>query len=217
MNMNEIIIRPYSKSDRQAVRDIAYETAFLGDSARIYFDDKELLADILTLYFTDYQPESCFAAVLNHEVIGYLLGSKNISLLPKYLNWKFNLKLLFKAFRRNVFFRAKNLIFLINLIKSYLKGEFKSPDFSKDFPAVLHVNIRENYRNQGLGSRLIELYLAYLKKEGVAGVHFSTLSDKAAHFYEKSGFSLLYKTKRSYFKNILHRDVVCYTYGKRFS
>lgn len=215
--MHEIIIRPYSKEDRQSIRDITYETAFLGDSAEIYFDDKELLADILTLYFTDYQPESCFAAVLNNEVIGYLLGSKDISLLPQYFNWKFNLKLLLKAFRRNVFFRTKNLLFLINLIKSYLKGEFKSPDFSKDFPSVLHINIRENYRNQGLGSRLIKLYLEYLKKENVLGVHFSTLSDKAARFYEKSGFVLLHKTKRSYFRNILHKDVTCYTYGKKIT
>ncbi|MFH1440960.1 MAG: GNAT family N-acetyltransferase [Candidatus Omnitrophota bacterium] len=215
--MEEIIIRPYSKEDRELVRDIAYETAFLGDSADIYFDDKELLADILTLYFTDYQPDSCFVAVSNNEVIGYLLGSKDISLLSKYFNWKIIFKLLFKAIRRNVFLKTKNTVFLINLIKSLLKGEFKSPDFSKDYPAVLHVNIKENYRNQGFGSRMIDLYLQYLKKENVSGVHFSTLSDKAAHFYEKLGFVLLHKTKRSYFKNILHRDVTCYAYGKKIT
>ncbi len=210
--MEGIIIRPYSKEDRQAVRDIAYETAFLGDSANIYFDGKEVLADILTLYFTDYQHESCWAAVVNNEVIGYLLGSK-----ANFLNWEIILKLFFKAVRSNVFFKAKNLFFLFNLIKSYFKGEFKSPDFSKDYPAVLHINIKENYRNQGLGARMIDMYLQYLKKENVAGVHFSTLSDKAARFYERLGFTLLHKSKRSYFQNILHRDVACYTFGKKIT
>lgn len=213
--MEEVIIRPYSKEDRESVRSIAYETAFLGDSADIYFDDKELLADILTLYFTDFQPESCFVAVLSNEVIGYLLGAKDIRLMSKHFNWKAIFGLLFKTVRRNVFFKAKNMVFLVNLLKSYLKGEFKSPDFSKDYPAVLHINIKENYRNHGLGSRMIASYLEYLKKEVVSGVHFSTLSDKAANFYEKTGFMLLHKSKRSYFRNILHRDIICCTYGKK--
>ncbi len=124
-------------------------------------------------------------------------------------------KLLIKAATRNMFFSWKNLAFIGNCMISLLKGEFQSPDFSRDYPAALHVNIQKDYRNQGAGRLLIGAYLDYLVKEKIKGVHFATLSEKAARFYEKLGFILLYKRKRSYLQDILRNDIFCSVYGKK--
>jgi GNAT superfamily N-acetyltransferase len=209
--MEDTVIRPYRSSDRVSVRQIAYDTAFLGNSGSAFFDDQELLQDYLTAYFIDYEPESCFVAVSGSGVIGYIIGAKDTKINRKGLFGK----LLFKAISRNIIFRKKSSAFIFNCLKSFLKGEFKAPDFSRAYPATLHINIAEGFRNQGLGAKLIAVYLDYLKKEKVKGVHFATLSDRAANFYDRLGFVLLHKGKRSYLNNILHKDMFCYIYGKK--
>lgn len=213
--MQKIIIRPYQNNDRIFVKEIAYDTALLGDPADPFFEGEEIFSDFLTTYFIDYEPGSCFISEVDNKPVGYLLGAKDSIVLNKVSNSRIIPKLLIKAVAGNVFLNRKNLIFIGNCIKSWLKGEFKSPDFSLDYPAVLHVNIQKEYRNQGLGSKLIAAYLDYLVKEKVKGVCLATLSDKAALFYEKLGFVLLYKRKRSYFKDILHKDIFFYIYGKK--
>lgn len=60
--MDNIIIRPFRKDDRESVRRISCETAFWGKNRKNIFADDEILADALTMYFTDYEPESCFVA-----------------------------------------------------------------------------------------------------------------------------------------------------------
>jgi len=40
------------------------------------------------------------------------------------------------------------------------------------------------------------------------------MSDRAANFFLSVGFTQLYKGRRSYFRNILHRDVPLYIFGK---
>lgn len=213
--MEEVIIRTYNEKDYQAVREIAYDTAFLGDSANSFFDDRELLEDFLTAYFIDYEPESCFVAEIKGIVIGYLIGLKNTHAVSVFSRFKIFLKLLHRAITNNIIFRRKSMLFVINCIKSFIKGEFKAPDFSKDYPATLHINIKEDFRNRGIGEKLINTYLNYLVKEKIKGIHFATLSERAAHFYRKLGFVLLYECRRSYFRNILHKNVIYYVFGKK--
>ena len=64
----QYLIRPYQKEDRPSVRRISCETAFLDADLHDFFSDEEILADALTLYFTDYEPESCFVAELEEQI-----------------------------------------------------------------------------------------------------------------------------------------------------
>ncbi|HQP91597.1 MAG TPA: GNAT family acetyltransferase, partial [Candidatus Omnitrophota bacterium] len=73
--MNDITVRKFSPGDRQAVRDIAWDTAFMGETASVFFDDKEILCDFLTEYFTDFEPDPFFVAESGGRVVGYLAGS----------------------------------------------------------------------------------------------------------------------------------------------
>ncbi len=213
--MPEYSIRPYKKEDRSYVRNIACDTAFIGEAAEAFFAGREILADFLTLYFTDHEGQSCFVAEKEAEVIGYIFGAKSEKVLKKISTIKILPKLLFKALISGVIFKKKNSVFFFHCFLSFLKGEFKMPDFSQTYPAVLHINLKENFRNLEIGSQLINTYLNYLNKEKIKGVHLSTLSPKAALFFEKHGFNLLHQGKRSYFRYILNKDSSIYCYGKR--
>ncbi|MDD2689557.1 MAG: GNAT family N-acetyltransferase [Candidatus Omnitrophica bacterium] len=213
--MEEIIIRRYKKIDRPFVREIAWDTAFIGKPADVFFEDKDILMDFLTQYFTDYEPQSCFIAESNNLVMGYLIGAKGVSLLKDIFQFKIFPKLLIKVIKRGTLFRKKNIIFIFNCFLSFLRREFQMPDFNTAYPAILHINIRANFRNLNAGSRLIAAYLNYLSQEKIPGVHLATMSDEAGEFFRKQGFIPLHKGKRSYFRYILQKDLPLYIYGKK--
>jgi GNAT superfamily N-acetyltransferase len=211
-----ILIRKFNVHDRLDVRRISCETAFLENAGRSLFDS-EILADSLTLYFTDYEPGSCFVAVDNDRVVGYLTGASDIAMMNRIIMRRIAPGLIFKALRKGIFLRENNNIFLLNLLMSYIKGEFFMPDFSKKFPAILHINIDKNHERQGVGSRLIGQYLNFLRTKGVFGVHLCTISERGKTFFMKQGFSILFQGKRSYLRRYVKKNIPCYILGRMLS
>lgn len=211
----EVVIRRFQARDREEVRSITYNTAFMGEPASVFFEGKELICDGLTLYFTDYEPESCFVAETEGKVVGCLIGAKDKAASEKIINHKIAPRLLRNAVASGALFRHKNFIFISRLLSGVIGGEFKAPDVTKGYPATLHINIESGYCGLNIGSQLIAAFLDYLKQEKIEGVHLATMSDKAAEFFRRLGFNLLHKGKRSYFRHILHRDVPLYIYGRK--
>ncbi|MBF0330522.1 MAG: GNAT family N-acetyltransferase [Candidatus Omnitrophica bacterium] len=210
-----VIIRKFAVKDRTAVRQISCSTALMGDPSSAFFDDDEIFADALTLYFTDYEPESCFVGECDGRVVGYLIGAKDVKRMNKVTGQKIILYLLMKALRRGTLLSGRNWRFFFHVFLSAVKGELTAPSFSKDYPAALHINVMKGYRTDGVGSRLIDAYLNYLKAAGIAGVHFSTMSEGGSQFFKKKGFQLLFDGRRSYFKYFLGKDVLLHIYGMR--
>ena len=211
------VIRPYGPQDRPAVRRICCETALMGEPSSLFFDDDELFADALTAYFTDYEPGSCFVAERDQDVVGYLLGAKDVGRMEKIFADKILVPLLMKAMRRGTLFRRKNAAFLSRVLFGFVKGEFRAPDFSKEYPATLHINITKACRGAGIGARLINAYLDYVRAQAVRGVHCATMSDAAGRFYRKQNFRLLFQGERSCFRHLLGRNVPIAVYGTRVS
>jgi GNAT superfamily N-acetyltransferase len=213
--MSDFIIRPYQSIDREAIRKIAFDTAFMGEPAEVFFTDQEVLADILTAYFTDHEPESLFVAESEGKVIGYLLGAKDSARIRRFFRSRIMWPLVIKILKRGTMAQGKNIRLGWKYLSSYLQGEFSTPDLYHDYPAVLHINIAAGYRAGGIGAKLIETFLDYLAKAKVPGVQLATISDQAARFFEKQGFILLAKKKHSYFRSILQRDLDYQVFGKR--
>ena len=134
MIQGEVAVRQYHKEDRESVRNIAWDTAFVGRPADIFFAGRNILADFLTLYFTDYEPESCFVAENSRRVVGYLIGAKSKSVLSGIFQLRIMPRLLIKTFFTGVFFRKKNILFFFNCIFSFFMQEFSMPDFSREYP-----------------------------------------------------------------------------------
>ena len=213
--LGEVKIRKLETKDRAAVRQIVYDTAFMGEPAGLFFQGQEVITDALSLYFTDYESGSCFVAEINDQVVGYLIGAKNKIAVEAIFNRRIALPLFFKALKSGIFLSIKNLKFIFACLIDLLKNGRHTPDFNSAYPATLHLNIKDNFRGLDIGTKLINTYTDYLRTEGVPGVHLATMSDQAANFFLSLGFQQLYKGKRSYFRHILHRDVPLYIFGKR--
>jgi hypothetical protein len=213
--MGPASIRKFRSTDRSRVRQIAWDTAFIGKSASAFFEDEEFLKDLLTGYFTDYEPESCFVAESGNEVVGYLLGCRDSRTLDRVSMRFIAPRLVLQLICRNVLFRRKNIVFGLHMLESFLKGELSSPDFSRDYPATMHINIADGFRRSGGGSQLITAYLVYLKEHGIKGVRLATYSPDAGKFFCANGFSLMFQKARTYFRYILAREINVYIYAKK--
>ena len=212
--LGEVKIRKFEVKDKAAVRQIVYDTAIMGEPAGLFFQGQEVISDAFSLYFTDYEPGSCFVAEINDSIVGYLIGAKNKIMAEVIFNRQIVVPLFFKALKSGIFLNTKNLKFIFSCLIDLFKNGIKTPDFNKLYPATFHLNIKDGFRGQEIGSRLVNIYLDYLKMEGVPGVHLATMSAQAANFFLAQGFSQLYKGKRSYFRHLLHRDVPLYIFGK---
>lgn len=211
------MIRPYQKEDRQAVRTISCDVAFGGDPAEKFFEGRDILADFLTRYFTDYESDVCFVAHVQGEVIGYLLGTQNAVHSRRVLITKILPLALMKGMVKGILFKRKNFRFLFHWFYSIVTGEFSLPDVSREYPALLHINLKQGFRGQNIGSRLIAQYADSLRRRGISGVHLTTESDSAAQFFEKNGFQLLYKRNSTCLKYLTKQNFTYYCYGKKIT
>ena len=65
-------------------------------------------------------------------------------------------------------------------------------DICQGYPAHLHVNVAERYRNRGLGTALVGRFVEWAKLHSVEGIHVVTSSTaRSIPFYQRSGFTEL--------------------------
>ncbi|HOR43069.1 MAG TPA: hypothetical protein PK111_07900, partial [Atribacterota bacterium] len=137
-------IRKYQQENRRAVREISVESSIWANYKDILLND-DIIADLLTSHFLEYEPQSCFVAEREGEVIGYLLGSCDVANMRKVIIKKILPGLAKKIFQDGLAFRVPNLKLGFNLFFSLIKGEFNIPDLTYSYPATLHVNIASPY------------------------------------------------------------------------
>jgi ribosomal protein S18 acetylase RimI-like enzyme len=67
--------------------------------------------------------------------------------------------------------------------------------YVEEYPAHLHIDIRESYTGGGRGSALMKTLLDVLQKDGVRGIMVGVGSEntRAYNFYQKMGFQVLEK------------------------
>lgn len=210
-------IKPYELKHREAIRRISVLTALAGEPADQLIDGFDLLADALTKYFTDFEPESCFVAEQDGRVVGYIIGAIDTRVMDKLFTNKILGQLIWQAFRTGFFLKAMNLKLVWHGFISFLRGEFATPDLSKDFPATLHINLLPEARGFGNGSALMIQYLSYLSSKQVKGVRMATLSASAGAFFNRHGFSVLFTSRRSYLKHVTGSVLPLFIFGKQLS
>lgn len=210
-----IRIRRYNKQDRPAVRDICWETAFCGKPADVFFQDREILCDFLTAYYTDYEPQGAFIADAGGKVAGYLISTRDARAMEKRFKRSLLPKLILKAVCRGTLFHPKNLRFIIRCVISLARGEFRSVDLSDTHVAALHINIRNEYRGKGIGDKLLHAFDFYLRQARVPEVVASTASAEAGKFFMRHGFRHVVSVERSYWKPVTGKMTKVSLYGKR--
>lgn len=189
---NSIKYRQFIHDDRSIIRSICCETGNQGYSIDNFFSDKELFADLVSSYYTDFESESTWVAEYQNQVIGYLTGCLDTYKYNRFMKYKVIPKSIFKSLFRKAFWSLKTWV----ILKSYFKFLFSTQsnhDLNFDqFSAHFHINIIKSFRHQGIGNKLINIFLEYSRSKNISGIYVSTFSDnaKACLFFQKMGFKL---------------------------
>lgn len=182
--------RPYEPADRAAVRHICNETGHLGDPIDPYFSDREVFADLHSLYYTDVENDSSFVIEDDGDVIGYLLGCLDSG---RYRAWvKSNLEphILKRGLTRGVLVRPGTAPLVWRFALDWLREKPHFGNAGADYPAHLHINLLPAGRKRGLGGLLIENYFELLRAKDLPGVFLETTAENAnaVAFFASQGF-----------------------------
>ena len=182
-------IRPYEPRDRAAVRAICCDTADRGEPVESFFPDREVFSDLLTRYYTDYEPESSWVGELHGEVVGYLTGCLDTRRFIRIMALSVAPRLMIKAIRREVLKYPQAKEFVRSNLRLWFRGARKSVNLD-EYPSHLHINLKSGARARGLGCDLVTRFLVQAKAAGSCGVHANVRedSDRARKFFEGLGF-----------------------------
>lgn len=187
----DAIIRPYRPSDRGAVRNLCCETGYLGKAIDPVFEDRELFADYLTGFYTDWEPESTFVLEQDGEVKGYLMGSRR-PFLQQFYNFFLNLSLfargIFRYPRYNKASRAFVRWILLNAWREVPAAPRRMPHF--------HFNMLPEAQGFGTAREILVQFLKHLRAHGETHVfgQVVTFEDRrGAKVFERFGFRVLEK------------------------
>lgn len=201
--MGDFVIRPYQSTDRQSVRNICYETGFMGEPVDWLWPDKESFADLFTIYYTDVEPESAFVveAISDdrtgdsrqpNKIIGYLTGCIDTRKIPSHIDIAF--KHLFMralplrpSMARILWRSARDIVVDAVAMHTLLQNELIDPRW----PSHLHIDLLPEARGKGVGRMLIDTWINRLVEVGSPGCHLRTLAENhnAIKFFETVGFS----------------------------
>lgn len=186
------IIRKYRPQDREAVREISWNTADKGRTVDLYFHDHEAVADFLTRYYTDWEPQALWVAECEGAVVGYLTGCLNTRHCDRVIARKVVPAAVFGAIRRGALWRAETWRLLAAFARTALAGGRPKVDLN-EYPAHLHINLRQGFRGCGLGRKLVEQFRWQVQKQGIRGIHLVAWgeNDQGRRFFEAMGFRLL--------------------------
>ena len=192
------IIRSYRPSDRDAVRRLCCETGFLGEPIDPVYEDRELFADFLTTYYTDWEPESSFVVEIDGEIRGYLLGSRKPLGNQLYSLWQ-NVSLFLKALSRYFRYHERSRRFirwtLVNGWREVPAPPRRTPHF--------HINLLPDARKMSTTRALMSAYLSYLYRRGEKRVYGQIVtfeSRRGEKMFERYGFKVLNRAEITKYK-----------------
>jgi len=211
-----MIIRPFKLQDKATVRRISCDTANRGEPIDTIFPDREVVADLLTRYYTDYEPNATWVAERASEVVGYLTGCLNTNRYLRAMVLNVVPKAVFHAIGRGALLRRETWS-SIKVAARYVR----TPGFSrhvplKEYPAHLHINVRQEFRGQHVGQLLMGRFIEQACTAGVPGIHASVREDNAGgrRFFERMGFTPLFRRPIVLLDKVTHEIRHTIIYGK---
>ncbi|MBI4598199.1 MAG: GNAT family N-acetyltransferase [Candidatus Omnitrophica bacterium] len=186
-------IRRYEPRDREAIRQLACDTADRGAPVERFFPDRGVIADLLTAYYTDYEPDATWVADTDGVVIGYVTGCVDTRRCQRISACRIIPGSIWRGVQRGALSRRETWQILRMGWRTFWRGGYNRTVSLAEYPAHLHLNIREGFRGQGIASQLMARFLEQARQARRRGVHASVRGDNApaCRFFERMGFSAI--------------------------
>jgi hypothetical protein len=201
----QFTIRSYRPSDREAVRQLCCQTGFLGSPIDPVYEDRQLFADFLTTYYTDWEPESSFVVESGGQICGYLLGSRKPLRNQLYSFWQ-NVSLFMKGLARYFRYKTNSRRFIRWTL---VHGWREVPAAPRRVPHF-HINLLPDARKMSTTRALMSAYLSYLYRCGEKRVYGQIVtfeSRRGEKMFERYGFKVLNRAEITKYKRFYPESV----------
>ena len=121
-----------------------------------FFPDRDVAADLLTKYYTDYEPQSTFVALCDKRMVGYINGCMDNRRYGLVMFWLLMPSLLIKAFKRGIFFRPEIRQMFGGMLKNWRRIFVWRKKSFHSHQGHLHIGIARDFRGQQVGRNLVE-------------------------------------------------------------
>ena len=195
-----IAIRKFQPADRARVRELCCETGFLGNPIDPVFEDRELFADYLTAYYTDWEPESAFVLLVNGEIRGYLMGSRQPFRQQCYAFYQ-NISLFLRGVLHYPRYNAASKKFVQWILRTAWREVPAAPRRTAHF----HINLLADARQVATTRALMDSYLKYLHEHGEKRVYGQMVvfeDRRGTKMFERYGFKVLNKAEISKYRDL---------------
>ncbi len=187
-------IRPYRPADRAIVRGLVLDCADDGIVPRCLQRHRAALTDLLTRYYLDFEPESCWVVESSSDgVVGYIFGCLSSGRRRRTLVLRIVPTALGRMFLGGALWTCPIVRLIRAGLATWLRGRRSKRCAQRRFPAHLHLGIDPKYRGYGWGGRLIARFLQHARENHLPGVHVSVVESNrpARALFSRHGFAEL--------------------------
>ena len=182
-------IRPYNSNDLDALYAICLATGNAGADATALYKDPKLMGHIYAGPYGVLAPELCFVVEDENGVAGYIVGALDT------MAWIARLE---KDWWPDLRARYADTTHILDAertpdeqrIAAFHHPERPPSEVVAPSPAHIHMNILPRLQGQGMGSQLLQTWLANAKEQGATSVHLGASKSNlgGVAFWRKQGF-----------------------------
>ncbi len=198
-------IRPFQAADRARVRELCCETGFLANPIDPIFEDREIFADYLTAYYTDWEPQSSFVLLVDGDIRGYLLGSRH-PLRQQLYNAYNNVAIFLRGMLRYPRYSAASKKFVRWVFTQAWREVPAAPRRTAHF----HINLLADARQVATTRALVDSYLKYLREHREKAVYGQMVvfqDRRSTKMFERYGFRVLNKAEITKYRDLFPEPV----------
>ncbi len=191
-NAVEARVRRYQPADLDALYDVCLRTGDSGADATDDYRDGKLLGHLYAAPYGVLEPERAFVLEDEQGVSGYIVGALDTLLFHRRVReaWLPALRQRYPEPQgvRESWSPDERLI--ARFFHPDSAFPMSLPPELNRHPSHLHIDLLPRAQGQGYGGRLMEVFLAELRRQGAPGVHLGVDVDnaRAIAFYRRLGF-----------------------------
>lgn len=187
-------IHEYRKEHRESIRNLCCDVAYEGVPLEQWLPlPRDLYADLFTAYYTDYEPENCFVAMMRDRFAGYVLLARDTGRYQSVWKKKVLLPAVWKVITGRYAIPISAIHPLVSLgIALHRCGGLAVP--REHYPGHLHINIVPRFQHgAAVSMALLSRAFQRFHELGVSGIHGVVMTSRA-HMedkYRRIGFRIL--------------------------
>jgi len=188
-------LRPYRPDDLEALYDICLVTGDSGKDASPKHNDGQLIGHIYAAPYGVLAPAQVIVAEDEQGVAGYIVGTYDSDAFAALLEREWWPTLRARYAEPDFAPTEADLA----RIATIMGPSGNPPELVADYPAHIHMNLRDRLRGQGVGMALLRRWVAEARAAGVTGIHLGASASNSGGiaFWQKGGFLPLQSNDRT--------------------